>query len=146
MIASLVSFVVQEPTFFLQIKLDPVVKTDKFTSRLRLANKDMLKSTGVQAGEKDNHNHKTQSLMIFRPLYTSCIRPSLSLTQSFSVDDKGETRCGWVDSWIASHLSWTAFCSLSTDGPAGDKNIYNKNLGIPTQDKTFKDDWTFSLH
>lgn len=51
MVPGLVSFVVQVPVFFLQVELDPVVKTNNFCSRFYLSNKDMLKSTGVQAGE-----------------------------------------------------------------------------------------------
>lgn len=51
MVPGLVSFVVQVVVFFLQVELDPVVKTNDFCSRFCLANKDMLKSTGVQAGE-----------------------------------------------------------------------------------------------
>lgn len=50
MVPGLVSFVVQMVAFFLQVKLDPVVKTNDFCSRPCLSNKDMLKPTGVQAG------------------------------------------------------------------------------------------------
>lgn len=51
MVPGLVSFVVQVAVFFLQVELDPVVKTNDFCSRFSLSNKDMLESTGVQAGE-----------------------------------------------------------------------------------------------
>lgn len=51
MVPGLVSFVVQVPVFFLQVELDPVVKTNDFCSRFCLSNKDMLESTRVQAGE-----------------------------------------------------------------------------------------------
>lgn len=50
MVPGLVSFVVQVPVFFLQVELDPVVKTDDFCSRFCFSNKDMLKSTGIQTG------------------------------------------------------------------------------------------------
>lgn len=50
MVPGLVSFVVQMVAFFLQVKLDPVVKTNDFCSRPCLSNKDMLESTGIQAG------------------------------------------------------------------------------------------------
>ena len=51
MLPCFVSLVVQVPVFFLQIELDPVVKTDDFCPRFGFSNKDMLKSRGVQAGE-----------------------------------------------------------------------------------------------
>lgn len=50
MVPGLVSFVVQVPVFFLQVELDPVVKTNNFRSRFYLSDEDMLESTGVQAG------------------------------------------------------------------------------------------------
>lgn len=51
MVPGLVSFVVQVAVFFLQVELDPVVKTNDFCSRFCLSNKHMLESTGVQPGE-----------------------------------------------------------------------------------------------
>lgn len=51
MLPCFVAFVVQVPVFFLQVELDPVVKSNDFCSRFCLSNKDMLKSTGVQAVE-----------------------------------------------------------------------------------------------
>lgn len=51
LLPGLVSFVVQVVAFFLQVELDPVVKTNDFCSRFCLSNKDMFESRGVQAGE-----------------------------------------------------------------------------------------------
>lgn len=42
------------PVFFLQVELDPVMKTDDFCSRFCLSNKDMFKSWGVLAAKHKN--------------------------------------------------------------------------------------------
>lgn len=51
MVPGLVTFIVQIVALFLQVKLNPVVETNDFRSRSCLSNKDMFKSTGVQAGK-----------------------------------------------------------------------------------------------
>lgn len=47
----LVSFVVQVSVLLLEVKLDPVVKTNDFSPRFSLSNKDMLEAARVQSGE-----------------------------------------------------------------------------------------------
>lgn len=50
MVFSLVPFIVQIPILLLQVELDPAVKSNYFRPRFSFPHKDMLKSTGVQAG------------------------------------------------------------------------------------------------
>lgn len=101
MVSGLVSFVVQMAVFFLQVELDPVVKTNNFCSRFRLSNKDVLKSTWVQAGEcfkifhqnfitllhncilslfKDESNKQTNILCISCLAGCSGVSPGVSLS------------------------------------------------------------------
>lgn len=48
MMARFESFVIQVSIFLLEVKLDPVVKTNQFISRSSLSDKNMLKATRVQ--------------------------------------------------------------------------------------------------
>lgn len=67
MVPGLITFVVQIVALFLQVKLNPVVETNDFHSRSCLSNKDMFKSTGVQAGKCINsdiiHTYESMWLM-----------------------------------------------------------------------------------
>lgn len=47
-LSGLVPLVVQVAALFLQVELDPVVKTDYFCSRFCFTNKDVFEPTGVQ--------------------------------------------------------------------------------------------------
>ena len=59
----LVSFVVQIPIFLLQVELDPVMKSNNFFSRFSFTHKNMLKSTGVQAGVYSSvEKHQSETL------------------------------------------------------------------------------------
>lgn len=87
MVSGFISFVVQVPVFFLQVELDPVVKTNDFCSRFCFSNKDMFKSTGVQAEECCSH-HRNKILLrnCYIILYLTVVMDKLLHTHTHTYD------------------------------------------------------------
>lgn len=146
-----VALVIQMCVFFLQVELNPVVKTDKFCSRFCFSNKDMFKSTGVWADhilpEKNITAIHTMFFFFFVEnstvkKYNSCSSVSPYVPLSVVQVEPDQTQLilegpqVWaglsfthqipVSSLWTNHIYCIGFLKRSWAGPSKNKNNQNK--------------------